>query len=86
MAAAHIVNTTSRLQKPNVNVIDLSPKAIAYEITHPSLRRKPESIRRQTLDYRNKTNDLRHRIPAFAGMTVVKQPICDSPVCPQQEF
>ena len=54
-------------------------RAIAYEITSPSLRRKPESRSYDMLDFRNGSNGLGHWIPAKAGMTIVKLPICDSP-------
>ena len=54
-------------------------RAIAYAITQSSLRRKPESINHPTLDFRNKTDDFGHWIPACAGMTVVKPSICDGP-------
>ena len=34
------------------------------------------------LDFRNGSNGLGHWIPAFAGMTVMKLLICDSPARP----
>ena len=57
-------------------------RAIAYEITATSLRRKPESRVFNLLDFRREATGIGHWIPAFAGMTVVKQSICDCPVGP----
>ena len=54
-------------------------RAIAYEITTPSLRRKPESIRLSHERTGSVINEFAHWIPAFAGMTGIKLPICDSP-------
>ena len=55
-------------------------RAIAYEITATSLRRKPESRDCNLLDFCSETIGTGHWIPAFAGMTVVKPSICGSPV------
>ena len=49
------------------------PRAIAYEITATSLRRKPESRACNLLDFRGEATGIGHWIPAFAGMTVVKR-------------
>ncbi len=54
-------------------------RAIAYEITAPSLRRKPESIACGMPDSRNYSDESVHWIPAKAGMTGIKPSICDSP-------
>ena len=54
------------------------PRAIAYEITATSLRRKPESRACNLLDFRGEATGIGHWIPAFAGMTVVNWSICDS--------
>ena len=55
------------------------PRAIAYEITATSLRRKPESKACNLLDFRGEATGIGHWIPDFAGMTVVNWSICDSP-------
>ena len=54
-------------------------RAIAYEITTSSLRRKPESKVCRMLYFLNETTEFWLWILAKAGMTGTKPPICNSP-------
>ncbi len=54
-------------------------RAIAFEITTPSRRRKTESIRSLHERIGNVINEFGHWIPACAGITGIKLPICDCP-------
>ena len=56
-----------------------SCRAIAYEIIMETLWRKLESRAGDWLDIRKETANFGNWIPAFAGMTLLKSFICDSP-------
>ena len=64
----HIKNITAT--RSPTSVLNLTPRAIAYEITTPSLLRKQESRACNLPGFRNETANFGHWIPAFAGMTV----------------